>query len=336
MVKSSVRLLVFLVLIQTVSSKSFFRGRKHTKASLVKSTATPMDAQAASLMSLTSETPSLRVAYKPQRQIVLWAIPILTTAAAFLLFQDMTHGFHHWMQILSHNTWTPPTAEEIDLQTQVVTQVVNGPVITSVSVLFATLVSTTVSSLHGRQVAIRSAYVEQLDAIRHLRLLLTNLSPKLGQELEPHLQNYTRSVLQDDWDTRRTMEPSLRCMMLALQETLDNAPNSPLLLQAYQVVLLMNQIRCQRWKALQTTFPAMHYAALALLATTICIAFLVATDQSTLIFESLQVRILWCILVGAFTSLAVVCFDLSSPFLGAYHTATVSDDELRILKIKTE
>jgi dolichyl-phosphate-mannose--protein O-mannosyl transferase len=75
--------------------------------------------------------------------------------------------------------------------------------------------------------------------------------------------------------------------------------------------------------AMQIAFPAMHYVTLALLAMAICISFLVATDQSKVIFESLQVRILWTILIGSFTSLAVVCYDLSSPFVGAYKVSTL-------------
>ena len=71
-------------------------------------------------------------------------------------------------------------------------------------------------------------------------------------------------------------------------------------------------------QSLATGFPTMHYIALAFLALSICLSFLVATDQSRHILESMQVRMLWSILIGSFTSLAVVCFDLSRPFAGAY------------------
>jgi hypothetical protein len=93
---------------------------------------------------------------------------------------------------------------------------------------------------------------------------------------------------------------------------------SPLLVVAYDTVTRIQHARCDRWMSLQIKFPAMHYVTLSLLAMAICISFLVATDQSLVIFESLQVRILWTILIGSFTSLAVVCYDLSSPFVGAY------------------
>jgi fucose permease len=52
----------------------------------------------------------------------------------------------------------------------------------------------------------------------------------------------------------------------------------------------IQQARCNCWTTMQITFPAMPYVTLALLAMAICISFLVATDPSQVIFESLQPR----------------------------------------------
>ena len=73
-------------------------------------------------------------------------------------------------------------------------------------------------------------------------------------------------------------------------------------------------------QSLATGFPTMHYIALAFLALSICLSFLVATDQSLHILESMQVRMLWSILIGSFTFLAVVCFDLSCCFMAMRHS----------------
>jgi hypothetical protein len=84
--------------------------------------------------------------------------------------------------------------------------------------------------------------------------------------------------------------------------------------------------RSHRHLAWTSTFPMVHYVTLTFLAVGISISFLVATDQSTSIFlEGLPVRILWSILMGSFTALAVICYDLSAPFGGAYQVTNGND-----------
>ena len=203
-------------------------------------------------------------------------------------------------------------------------KVVNGPVITSISVLFATLVSTTVSSLHARQMEIKSWYTKQVDELRLLQVILKQMPPSLRQDARTHVHEYVDRLVGDKRGEKITheLDPSLRNLLLLLQQAMmDTSTNMPLLNMAYEVVTRIQQARCSRWTALQTKFPAMHYVTLTLLALAICVSFLVATDQSQNIFESVQVRILWTILIGGFTSLAVVCYDLSSPFVGAYQVS---------------
>jgi hypothetical protein len=206
-------------------------------------------------------------------------------------------------------------------------QVVNGPVITSISVLFATLISTTVSALHERQMQIRNLFTKQIDELRLLQVILMQVPETLSQEAKQHTHEYAERLVRDQRGEQisQALDGSLRELFLLLQKsmtTTGKGSTSPLLIMAYDTVIRIQHARCNRWMSLQTKFPAMHYVTLSLLAMAICISFLVATDQSLLIFESLQVRILWTILIGSFTSLAVVCYDLSSPFIGAYQVRT--------------
>lgn len=261
------------------------------------------------------------------RQGFLWAIPVLTSLVAFLSFKSMTHGFHAIVEKMSHNEWIPSTDAAVDLQTQVITQVVNGPVITSISVLFATLVSITVSFLHDRQMTLFHFFVKQIDDLRMLQCILKQMPESLRQDAKQLTHEYTERLVRDesgDQTPTDSLDVSLRGLLLLFQSALSNPRNKacPLAEMAYECVTRIQQAQSRRWTALQAKFPVMHYATLALLAFAICISFLVATDQSISIFESLQVRILWTILIGAFTSLAVVCYDLSSPFAGAYQVST--------------
>jgi hypothetical protein len=229
----------------------------------------------------------------PRRWLILdlWAIPFLATLCSFLFWKKFARWFHSF--VADH----PETLEEIDLKTQVVTQVVNGPVITSISVLFATLVSTTVSVLYERQVLVRESTAEQFDALDLLKILLRD--KRILMKLENGLQTFPSP------DT----DALLRSMLTRERDA-----------QVKDILARMLQVRSRlETTALQPPFPFMHYITLTVLALSICLSFLLATDQTLEIIGSLQVRILWTILVLAFTSLGIVLFDLSQPFVGAYH-----------------
>lgn len=256
------------------------------------------------------------------RQGLLWAIPVLSSVFAFASFGALTHGFDAIVKLVSHNTWFPSTDEEVDLQTQVVTQVVNGPVITSISVLFATLVSITVSFLHDRQIRMKSLLVNQLDELQNLQLMIEHLPESMREDAKLLTHRYTENFLDNEDEGMNTFPSSLQKLSLFFQAQIANSRRqSPLMGMAYECVTRIHEAHSDRCLLLRSKFPAMHYTTLGLLAFSICISYLVATDQTHLIFYSLQVRILWTILIGAFTSLAVVCYDLSSPFLGAYQVS---------------
>lgn len=212
----------------------------------------------------------------------LWAIPVLSSLFAFLSFKSMTHGFHAIVEKMSHNAWTPSSDAELDLQTQVITQVVNGPVITSISVLFATLVSTTVSFLHDRQIRMKSLFVTQIDELRILQgVLLKQMPASLQQDAKHLTHEYTERLVHDERGEQTptdTLDSALRNLLLLFQSAMSNPRNtSPLVGMAYECVTRIQQAQSNRWTALQTKFPAMHYTTLSLLALAICISFLVAT-----------------------------------------------------------
>jgi len=83
---------------------------------------------------------------------------------------------------------------------------------------------------------------------------------------------------------------------------------------------------------MQTTFPPLHYAILTLLASSICSCFLLESDQEALAFlNAVQLKILWTMLIGTFSSLAVVIIDLSDPFNGSY---TISPSVLQLFQVR--
>jgi hypothetical protein len=95
---------------------------------------------------------------------------------------------------------------------------------------------------------------------------------------------------------------------------------SPILLgNAYTACSKLYEERAKRITALRSLFPPLHFIIVSALAVSICIAFLLESKQDILVFlNAIQLRILWTMLVGTFTALAIVCYDLGNPFRGSY------------------
>lgn len=106
-------------------------------------------------------------------------------------------------------------------------------------------------------------------------------------------------------------------------EYIKQYPTGLLLDQTMSAVEALSQQRSKRISALQATFPPLHYAILATLALSICVAFLMETDQDILVFlNAIQLRLLWTMLVATFCALGLVCYDLGHPFRGAYQLSS--------------
>ena len=76
----------------------------------------------------------------------------------------------------------------------------------------------------------------------------------------------------------------------------------------------------------QRKFPGFHYANLITLAITICLIFLIETDPNTVDFlAEPQLALSWALLIGVFSMLFVVVFDLSSPLAGITRVSSMCD-----------
>jgi hypothetical protein len=89
--------------------------------------------------------------------------------------------------------------------------------------------------------------------------------------------------------------------------------------KSYETTFRLLDARSRRLTALSSTFPVLHYSVIGVLAFSMCIAFLMETDQYILVFlDNIQLRLLWTSLVGTFCALGVVLYDLGQPFRGSY------------------
>ena len=235
----------------------------------------------------------------------LWKIPLLVAFVSFSTFRPMSHFLYGLVEWTSNNKWLPSTDEQINLQTNVITQVVNGPVITSISVLFASLVSTTIANLHERQVTIQQSLIREVHRQRLLKTLLNSsfakacLSSTQQGQASALVQQHSGVLFSDKYskaaertDAHLYIESSLLellqwCHSLRTSQALITRTShhsvSPISLISEVESLSINimEERANRWMALAAVhFPTAHYLTLTLLAVSIVISFLVATAQA--------------------------------------------------------
>lgn len=293
---------------------------------------------------------SIQLMITRRSPISWWILPLLVMLVSYFTFPNVSRTFHRLVIWASDDSWFADTVEKTNLQSNVITQVVNGPVVTSISVLFATLISVTISTLHSRQQDVQSSLINEIAALRTLDSLLSN-SPLYDRYVTYSEKiaileriKVLRTVVTTESNTahsrpQRQSNPheyielkSNNLLLLCDQiETLYlNNPRQrpqdprPLLDKIRSLIDAVRLERKHRWIAVTSMhFPMAHYMTLALLVTSILIAFLVTTDEAEFIFLSgLQVRMLWSVLVTCFSSLAVVCADLTDAFSGNYAVTT--------------
>jgi Protein of unknown function (DUF4239) len=271
------------------------------------------------------------------RQGIIYLVPPITTFVFFYYFRQIAHIVHTTILWLSQvtETWLPVTTAEVDLQTQVVTQVVNGPVITSISLLFAALVSTTVSTLHSRQMEMHDSFSKQIHEAIQLQLLIQHLFPSQAWRISCQVHELVKGLFQESIASLESpgLGSLIDSLLFDVHKMMRNNRSSPIVLQVHSTLLTIAEARRSHLCIVKKHFPVMHYCTLATLALCICASFLIATDQALDVLQSIPVRLLWSILVGSFTSLAVVCYDLAAPFTGVYkvETSNVKNDSLNHL-----
>ena len=273
---------------------------------------------------------------------------MIVLLSSYLTFPAVSRNFDRLVKWVSEDSWLPDTPEKLSLLSNVVTQVVNGPVVTSISVLFATLMSVTISTLHSRQQDVQVSLINEIEALRNLQTLVSSplyyrylteeekltmaermevlrnvvTEESVSEHSRPqkHLNPHEYIELQSDYLLVACDQIELH--WLANPKRREN-PN-PLLTKIRELVQYVRTERKNRWIAVTSMhFPIAHYLTLGLLVVSILIAFLVATDEADFLFlQGLQVRVLWSVLVTCFSSLAVVCADLADAYSGAYAVAT--------------
>mmetsp|Transcript_18128 Transcript_18128/g.51610 ORF Transcript_18128/g.51610 Transcript_18128/m.51610 type:complete len:442 (+) Transcript_18128:2-1327(+) len=256
-------------------------------------------------------------------------IPFFLPAVAYNFYDPVAHTFTAIIDLVANRNWV--AVDGGAYQGKIIAPAINGIVVPSVSILFATLIGTTISTLRQRQLSIRTSFNLEAGQLRVLQGMVDALpSSEVQTRCRSYLTQYTSRIIAEGRQTTEydSLDLSIDCELNGVLQQLnamsvsEDCPAGPIMGQGYTACNNLIEERTRRISAMQSTFPTLHYVIVTVLASAILVAFLMETNQELLVFlNAVQLRMLWSILVGTFSALAVVIYDLSDPFTGSYQVA---------------
>ena len=115
------------------------------------------------------------------QQSLLIVIPMVTPFVAFFTFDWFAEAYSAFTDLLSRNNkWV--AVDGGSYQAQIIAPAINGLVVPAVALLFATLISTTITTLRLRQVEIRRAINMEAGELRAMECLVDAIDPGFVQD----------------------------------------------------------------------------------------------------------------------------------------------------------
>lgn len=281
-------------------------------------------------------------------------VPIVTPILAYLSYDFVATTFSHAVEFVANNKWV--AVDGGNYQAKILTPTINGVVLPAISVLFATLASTTIRTLRDRQLDIRQAINTEAGDLRAMEYLLAAYPPgELQDSCRSYLLQYSSRLIAESQprnafrfnanlpSARSGNDSEMNGVINALARVKageDGQIGVILQDQSFQAATRLRQARNARLTALQSTYPPLHYGILAILASGTCTGFLMEGDQELLFFlNAVQLKILWSMLTATFVSTFLLFYDLLNPFSGCYQVTDAVDQLYTIrlgLKAGTE
>lgn len=270
--------------------------------------------------------------------LLRWS-PVLIPILAYQLYDPVANVFAGAIDSLSDRNWV--SVDGGAYQAKIIAPAINGVIVPSISLLFANLIGNTVSTLRQRQLDIRTTINMEAGQLRILQSMMDSFPQGVVQDkCRYYLVDYTSRLISEGHETvdfEASGQSGMDSEVFGVLTELNRLSSTELvpaviLDQSYGACNKLSEYRSKRITSLQSTFPALHYIIVSALALSICIVFLMETDQDILVFlNAVQLRILWTMLTGTFCALAAVCHDLGNPFRGSYEISK-SVDQLHVIR----
>jgi hypothetical protein len=271
---------------------------------------------------------------------VLFFVPIFTPLLAYVSYEMVASLSDDVIELLSNKNFV--VVDGGAYESKIIAPAINGVVVPSIAILFATLISETITSLRQRQQDIRTTINMEATELRVLQAMVDAFpAGSLVQDrCRAYLIQYTSRLIAEsqpgtDIEEACGGDSEMNGFLATLNgvNTEHDILRDSLLAESYGAVSRLNSERSQRISSLQSTFPALHFVILSVLASSICFAFLLETNQDILIFlNAVQLKLLWAMLVGVFSALGTVCYDLVDPFRGSYQISKATVDQLYTIR----
>lgn len=273
-------------------------------------------------------------------RILIW-LPIVAPIVAYLSYEQVASFSDDVIELLSNKNFV--VVDGGAYESKIIAPAINGVVVPSISILFATLISETITSLRQRQQDIRTTINMEAGELRVLQAMVDAFPARsqVQDRCRSYLVQYiSRLISESQPMTAQKIEEAcgadseMTGFLAALNGVNgESVVKDSILGESYMAVARLNSERSQRISSLQSTFPPLHFVILTVLAGSICGAFLLETNQDILIFlNAVQLKLLWAMLVGVFSALGTVCYDLADPFRGSYHISKATLGQLYTIR----
>jgi len=227
---------------------------------------------------------------------------------------------------------------------------ITGVVVPVISIALATLVSTTVNVLRERQVELRALINKESCELRLLRRAVFGMfgTRQHASRRARALALMCGYVEQLERESSVGAVDALEELQLSggiavneldrLAEMMHGVDGAAASRQgsvgaADDLILSLNGHRSDRVAMLLSVFPVIHWGVLVALSLSICVTFLLNSNQQVLKYlNSVQLRALFAILVGVLSGTATLCLDLADPFRGSF-SVTEASTQLEDLRL---
>ncbi|KAL7532512.1 hypothetical protein ACHAXR_004671 [Thalassiosira sp. AJA248-18] len=251
--------------------------------------------------------------------IFLRYLPFIMPVVAYSTYEPTAKCFEKAVEFISDNNWVAVDGGQY--QANIITPAINGLVVPSIALLFATLMSNTINMLRQRQLQIRTSLNTEANDLRMLSTHVDSLPGEL-REVKNHLREYMIQYAS------RVIAESAAGLTVDLQMfigSMDNELNgflgvwNKLSMSSYGTMYVDTFLPATNYTVNESYFnpyqdqlrltPEQRRNATPFLSPYI---FTEAYDALT----RLRAERSWAMLIGTFSALAVVNYDMRDPFRG--------------------
>lgn len=260
--------------------------------------------------SLVFHNPYGQQAYIGKRTVV-YLLPFFVPLVGLAVYEPLATLVRQGIIMLGKNGWI--FVDGGQYKAEILAPTINGIVVPTISIDLATLVAGTLSSLRERQSTIRTCLNKEWIDLQLLVPVVKTLSAQHRSAALQCIHMHCTNVLEETWRAYAFRDNQVLESLSNFGRNESLTPSTSSTLQA--AVASLSSTRAIRLSALQHSFPLIHWAVITLLGCSVLLCFMLETDQDTLKFlDGAQLRILFMFLMGAVSSTALLCFDLSRPF----------------------